>query len=272
MPASAFAAQRFATPAGAGTCAAGDPCSLANAVNSAGPGDEVIVAPGDYNLGGTALVVPATVAVHGTDGQPRPNIVGATDALTGALVKVPAGGSLRHLSIRQDGPGGFLGTSIALDATAATLTDIAVANSHSDAIAVQLGSAATMATSTVVAAAPNGQAVSSGGAGNTLHNVSAYSTSAAISAEVPMTATNSIAIGGTSGSVAMLPANPSGPPPANPTAGDFHQLAGSPTIDAGLVDPLAGLTDVDGDARVLGATQDIGADEYVSHRPMASTG
>jgi hypothetical protein len=47
----------------------------------------------------------------------------------------------------------------------------------------------------------------------------------------------------------------------NKAAGDFHELAASPTIDAGLDDPLNGLTDLDGNPRALGAATDIGAFE-----------
>lgn len=48
---------------------------------------------------------------------------------------------------------------------------------------------------------------------------------------------------------------------ANPAAEDFHELAGSPTIDAGATDPLLGGLDFDGDPRVMGGAPDIGADE-----------
>jgi hypothetical protein len=44
---------------------------------------------------------------------------------------------------------------------------------------------------------------------------------------------------------------------------DFHELAGSPTIDAGLSDPLIGAEDLDGNPRTLGAAPDIGAYEFV---------
>jgi len=43
----------------------------------------------------------------------------------------------------------------------------------------------------------------------------------------------------------------------------FHQLPGSPTIDKGTVDLSSGLSDIDGDARVIAAGSDIGADEMV---------
>jgi hypothetical protein len=49
---------------------------------------------------------------------------------------------------------------------------------------------------------------------------------------------------------------------ANAATGDFHQLAGSPTIDAGGTDSLLGSFDLDGEARVQGAAPDIGADEF----------
>jgi hypothetical protein len=45
-------------------------------------------------------------------------------------------------------------------------------------------------------------------------------------------------------------------------AGDgYHQLAGSPTIDAGATDGSSGMTDIDGQARTFGSAADIGADE-----------
>jgi hypothetical protein len=43
--------------------------------------------------------------------------------------------------------------------------------------------------------------------------------------------------------------------------GDFHETAGSPTIDAGTPDSLLGAVDIDGEARTLGPAPDIGADE-----------
>jgi hypothetical protein len=50
----------------------------------------------------------------------------------------------------------------------------------------------------------------------------------------------------------------------NPPAGDFAQLPGSPTIDAGLADPLSGPFDLLGNPRTQGAAVDIGAVEYPS--------
>jgi hypothetical protein len=44
-------------------------------------------------------------------------------------------------------------------------------------------------------------------------------------------------------------------------ADGYHQLPGSPTVDAGATDVFSGATDVDGNQRIIGAAADIGADE-----------
>jgi len=49
----------------------------------------------------------------------------------------------------------------------------------------------------------------------------------------------------------------------DPAHGDFHQLATSPTIDAGVASANLGAADIDGDLRSLGSAPDIGADEWV---------
>lgn len=70
------------------------------------------------------------------------------------------------------------------------------------------------------------------------------------------------------GSASVTPAagsatNQTSPPLLNNTAtGDFHQLPGSPTIDAGADAAENGATDFDGVARIQGARTDIGAFEF----------
>ena len=55
---------------------------------------------------------------------------------------------------------------------------------------------------------------------------------------------------------------------ADLAAGDVHQLASSPTIDAGLpATATFGTADYDGDARTVGAQPDIGADQYFAPVP-----
>jgi hypothetical protein len=55
----------------------------------------------------------------------------------------------------------------------------------------------------------------------------------------------------------------------DPAQGDYHEAAGSVTIDAGVDHPGNGPSDLDGDARTIGTT-DIGADEFVPPPPPAS--
>ena len=55
---------------------------------------------------------------------------------------------------------------------------------------------------------------------------------------------------------------------ADAASGDFHQLTGSPTINAGNASAsLLGTLDVDGEPRILGPAPDIGADELVDTSP-----
>ena len=54
---------------------------------------------------------------------------------------------------------------------------------------------------------------------------------------------------------------------ASEAAGDFHELAGSPTIDAGAVVGGLGPLDLDGESRSQGSSPDIGADELTVAAP-----
>jgi len=72
---------------------------------------------------------------------------------------------------------------------------------------------------------------------------------------------------GPNASIADGGGNQSGAPAfADAAAGDYRVAPGSPTIDAGLDDPLNGLLDLDGAARKLGTT-DIGANELLGPAP-----
>jgi hypothetical protein len=59
---------------------------------------------------------------------------------------------------------------------------------------------------------------------------------------------------------------------ANAPAGDFHQVFGSPTINAGIGGLGLGTLDFDGQARVQGPAPDIGADEFPQASPPGGGG
>jgi hypothetical protein len=56
-------------------------------------------------------------------------------------------------------------------------------------------------------------------------------------------------------------------PPLFVSAGDLHQLPGSPTVDAGIADPLLGSFDFEGNPRIIGSAPDIGGDEFMPAPP-----
>ncbi len=59
----------------------------------------------------------------------------------------------------------------------------------------------------------------------------------------------------------------------NLRAGDYHEAPDSPTIDAGLLDAaILPKPDIDGGSRTVGASPDIGADEFNSAEPIVDSG
>src|SRR3954463_4770222 len=89
----ADAAQRFAAPNGSSTsqCPAGDPCAIERAVNNAAPGDEGIVAPGDYQLS-VPLNPKGALDLHGDLNHAAPRI--AASGKLGGTVLTFKGGAL----------------------------------------------------------------------------------------------------------------------------------------------------------------------------------
>jgi hypothetical protein len=296
VPASALGAQRFASPAGTGTtCSQPAPCSLVTAVNSASGADEVIVAgdQGTYGTPSSPVVtqlhdVAGGVNVHGVAGQPMPVIysnVPATNAL-----QLNSGGTASYLHIENlasNGTALFVGNSV----------DHVYASGGSEGC---LESSTTSITDAVCVGGTIGfdsNTSSSGTQTTHLRNVTAVGGTwgiflSASNFTYDVFATNVIARGGladihtsqSSGFVtftldhsnyanidpgvgtSITPVGGSNqaaaPMFANAAAGDFHQVAGSPTINAGADDPLNGVTDLEGKPRQFGAHTDIGADEY----------
>jgi hypothetical protein len=302
----ASAAQRYAEPGGqnGGACIAASPCNVAQAIGGAQAGDEVILAPGTYALGNN-LIAPGQITIHGVAGQPRPRLVFSGPGQFGMTVN-PAT-TLRHLEVDQQqtavGASAIKADSATLDqvvakgsakgATAAIRGNSTIRNS-----VVVSSAPGTSAISAVggATALRNVTAVANG-----TGSAAIYAWAGAPAGTVTVHATNVIAAGGpggqgllattdSSGAVAMLTMRNSSwmgehksgtnahivdaggnqhsvPVFVDAATGDYHQAAGSPTVDAGLSDPIDNAAfDLDGDPRAFGTT-DIGADEFVPPQP-----
>jgi hypothetical protein len=81
---------------------ANPPCTLTRAISVAATADEVILAPGDYDLGSNGLIINKAISVHGADGQARPRILSSA-ANFGVAVN-NAAASLRRVGVEYSGP------------------------------------------------------------------------------------------------------------------------------------------------------------------------
>jgi hypothetical protein len=118
----------------------------------------------------------------------------------------------------------------------------------------------------VIARSEHGADVSSGSIGNGSTSSSLVASHSNYST-ISVAGSNSITPPGTEGNQTAAPHF------ANPGAGDFHEVAGSPTIDGGVADALDSSVDLDGVARSLPgciggpAVPDIGAYEAAASAP-----
>jgi hypothetical protein len=308
----ASAVQRFAAPGGpsAGDCTGGmadPPCAITWAVeNQAQPGDEVIVASGNYDLAASNLTLStANVTVHGADDQPPPLILSSSPAFGVAVnnptalmrrVAVETAGSTAFELIQGRAEQIYAHTTSGADipacylALASTLLRDSVCwNSSTDAgtyglRAFNTGGSATMTlrnvtsiangpgSSGLVAHAPNTSTDVTIDARNVIASGTAFDVEAAAGnatsvATVNLASSNYATESESGPGMAAVtnpgtPGNQTGAPLfANAAIGDFHQLAGSATIDAGTDDGTLGSLDVEGEPRLQGSAVDIGADE-----------
>jgi hypothetical protein len=298
-PATVSAAVRHAAPGATGGSPCNPvPCGLTTAVNGAKDGDQVVLAPGNYLLAvdldvkkavdvGAQPGAPASIVFDGANGAVVANpgavlhdvrlafadaamayalsLDGGTaervyaDGTNGIACSMSAG-TMRNsvcfgsLSVASFGAGSYQATlsnvtaapilfgafeKAKLTATATNVIALPAPGSESDKAGVLIDVATGSSASVALANS----------------NYAEVSTSLSTGKDFTFTAP------GTNG-------NQTAPPLlANPASGDFRQLQGSPTIDAGLLGPLLGPLDLDGatrvQARCIGGTAipDIGAYE-----------
>lgn len=270
-------------------------------------GDEVVVGPGDYNEGANALTVATAIDLHGAASQPTPRILStATTAAVdvssaGALVRnlridhsvgsgaaldilaastaerviatsssnvacVPGFGALIRDSICQSTAAGEAavrlftsgGPSIAILRNVTAVASVG----NSNAIDLQVFDVGDQTLNgTNVIASGNGTAADVSAINNAAGTVTINLDHSNYDTENEPGPNTAITDPGSGTNQLALPQF------VNATVGDFHQLTGSPTIDAGAADALLGPLDIDGEARNQGPAPDIGADEFTVPAP-----
>jgi hypothetical protein len=299
---SAGAAVRFAEPngdgpSGGGGCPQDNPCSLDLAVEDpeVADGDEVVILPGDYNLA-DALLVNDGIELHGADGLPRPRLIGSSSPVVNAFDPLL---HLRDFEITRTGTAS--GTALGLGGGTAERLFVetganAAACSLSGGALIRdsvcwggvIGVGFNQSSGSTTGSLRNVTVVGTdfgisvfGSVGHITYDAKNVIVSGAVDVRAEGDASGSATVnldhsnydseleednmgdGAASVDDPGSGSNQLAPPLlADAANGDFHQLVGSPTIDAGAGDPLLGAFDFEGQLRVQGAAPDIGADEF----------
>jgi hypothetical protein len=311
-PAASADTQRYASPNGsnAAECSPANPCSIDRAVTLSSTGDEVIVTPGDYHLTKT-LETPAQITIHGVAGKPRPRLLFSGPAQNGVglgydsllryveidqaapttgLFSSP--GRVDQVIVKQDSGGPLCATFVNNSLIRDSIVVASGLEGRAICTTALLGLSSTSSVRNVTAIASDSK------------GVAIHADAFGGSAKATVNLVNVIARGGQGGADLMATSSAGGatinaahsnygtestsgngditngggnqlfktPLFVNAAAGDYRQAAGSPTIDAGVNEPLNGAFDFEGDGntRRIGTT-DIGADEFPVP-PLATTG
>jgi hypothetical protein len=293
-------ALRYATPSppGAANClTAATACSLTTAITgSTTTGEEIVVAPGNYAVSSTIMPAASDLHIHGAAGQPRPVITGAASTAvfhglsinladldiegSGELLGI-SGGVLDRVFIRGNSGGNVL--CQCYDGTIRNSVIVATGGLGAAGINSNGGNATeTLINDTIISTAAGTPAIHLLQIGSTVSATIAYSATNVIARNLAVgysvqvdqvkaaqstvltlhhsdlgtiaPPTNGASVVATDADLTTAPLF------ANAGAADFHELAGSPTINAGVADPQTGTLDFDSKTRAVGPI-DIGAFE-----------
>ena len=308
LPAAAVGAVRYAEPGVGGAnpaCPQADPCDIEEAVEMAAVGDEVVILSGTYSISDPLSISGADTVVHGEAGQPRPVI--ETSAGNGVFM-TNIFATLRNVEVRHTGGSAGLttdgttervvvrsSTATACRSSAGTIRDstcwtsagsgpaLDIVESGAFAVTSRLRNVTAVSTGSfgLIARALAGQdltveaksVIARGGAGVDVQaqTDSSVGTTSTIMLTNSNYATAAAVGAGTSVTAAGTGTNQTAAPMfMNAAAGDFHQAAGSRTINAGATDSQSGTSDIDGEPRTQGSAPDIGADEFDQIAPSVS--
>ena len=285
----------------ASSCPASDPCSLQDAVENVSvvDGDIIRLMPGTYTPTGSPVALGTFDVLTIEPSQPGPKPLIMTSGAT-ALNTPNDGGdpaTVRDIRFRATG---LDGGSAAVNFSGGLLEGVEV--EAPGAIGINPKHGATVRDTISWASGALGRGIVTGINGANLRNVTAVGGNIGIDINGAFGATqtvlvrNTIAFGGGASDVAVQEGGGVGdnitatldhsnyddldtlntptltqsniqtaaPMFTNLGTGDLHQLAGSPTINAGTTTepPTAGVFDVDGQPRIQDGAPDIGADEF----------
>jgi hypothetical protein len=315
-PGAASAATVFhVAPGGSGgACSVAQPCNIVFALQSAGSGDTVMAAgnQGTYGLPNSPtaapIEVPGGATLEGEPGQPQPQLY--TEAAGFASVILETGGSLIDFGVHE---AKFGQTAVFGDGSNTVERVLSLGGSGIGCVISPNSTITDSACSGGYGAydslGASGQTFTLNLRNDTFYGTQQGALFAGNHIVFLIEAVNTIFLGQsggvrvmdqTEGTIEVAAANSSysgtieengatmtpegtagnqtaAPLLVDPAAGDFHELAGSPTIDAALASPANGEFDLDGNARTLpsvatcagtgAAVPDIGAYEYVPPSP-----
>jgi hypothetical protein len=309
----AAATVRYATPHGTGAqpCPQSDPCNSVTAITGTGPNgvqnsDQVVLEPGTYTPG-QVIEITKAIDVGGQGGAAGTILDEGTNSDAWGILVNNASATVHDLGIiNVDTPlvGGFAlngglaqrlfvsssGSSNGCVTSGTTQLRDSVCSSASGLGLFVTQGASVARNVTASGGGGSGYGIDVGAGGGAHVSLDALNviavngvhadtdSSSGVSATITLSHSNYATVTHSGSGATVTPAGTNGNQTAGPLlSADFHELAGSPTIDAGLAAPDIGSLDLGGNPRVVPTCTggppggpDIGAYEFPTASPPAA--